>query len=184
LKEWERFTGLGKMRKDKSKEKTGEQEQFIGEFHIKSKYELFGVKQQQGQDDDELQAVREEDIEKAEKFLSFAIQNFRKRFFDVFRIETENFEKTEFSSDLLKINSNFFSSGKTFSANELEQELIKLFDNIKEKIKQGQIFSFSLTIDVRKEDILLILSKLESVKRKVETWERVAFLIKAVEITN
>jgi hypothetical protein len=45
-----------------------------------------------------------------------------------------------------------------------------------------------LTIDVRKEDILLILSKLESVKRKrkydVETWEGVAFLIKAVEITN
>jgi len=89
---------------------------------------------------------------------------------------------------LLKINSDFFSSGKTFSANELEQELIKLFDNIKEKVKQGQIFSFSLTIDVRKEDILLILSKLESVKRKrkydVETWEGVAFLIKAVEITN
>jgi hypothetical protein len=175
------------MRKDKNKEKTGEQEQFIGEIHIKSKYELFGVKQQQKQDD-ELQAVREEDIEKAKKFLSFAIHNFRKRFFDVFRIETENFEKTEFSSELLKINSDFFSSGKTFSADELERELIKLFDNIKEKIKQGQIFSFSLTIDVRKEDILLILSKLESVKRKrkydVETWEGVAFLIKAVEITN
>ena len=167
--------------KEKGKE---EGETFVGEIHIKSKYELFGVKQQ---DDDELQAVKEEDIEKAKKFLSFAIQNFRKRFFDVFRIETENFEKTEFASKLLKINSDFFTSGKTFSADELEQELIKLFDNIKEKIrKQGQIFSLSLTIDVRKEDILLILSKLESVKRKrkVETWEGVAFLIKAVEITN
>jgi hypothetical protein len=173
--------------KEKEERETKEQEQFIGEIHIKSKYELFGVKQQQEQDD-ELQAVREEDIEKAKKFLSFAIHNFKRRFFDVFRIETENFEKTEFSSELLKINSDFFSSGKTFSADELERELIKLFDNIKEKIKQGQIFSFSLTIDVRKEDILLILSKLESVKRKrkydVETWEGVAFLIKAVEITN
>jgi len=39
------------MKKDKNKEKTGEQEQVIGEIHIKSKYELFGVKQQQ---DDEL----------------------------------------------------------------------------------------------------------------------------------
>jgi hypothetical protein len=87
------------MRKDKKKEKTGEQEQVIGEIHIKSKYELFGVKQQQ---DDELQAVREEDIEKAKKFLGFAIHNFKRRFFDVFRIETENFEKTEFSSELLK----------------------------------------------------------------------------------
>jgi hypothetical protein len=168
--------------KDKEKE---EGETFVGEIYVKSKYELFGVKQQQ---DDEIQAVREKDIEKAKKFLGFAIHNFKMRFFDVFRIETENFEKTEFSSELLKINSDFFSSRKTFSANELEQELIKLFDNIKEKVRKGQIFSFSLTIDVRKEDILLILSKLESVKRKrkydVETWEGVAFLIKAVEITN
>jgi hypothetical protein len=93
-----------KQRKYKEKN----QEQVIGEIHIKSKYELFGVKQQQEQDD-ELQAFREEDIEKAKKFLSFAIQNFRKRFFDVFRIETENFRKSEFDSELLKINSNFFS---------------------------------------------------------------------------
>jgi hypothetical protein len=87
------------------------QDQVIGEIHMKSKYELFGVKQRQEQDD-ELQAVRDENIEKAKKFLSFAIQNFRKRFFDVFRIETENFRKSEFDSELLKINSNFFQFSK------------------------------------------------------------------------
>lgn len=98
----------------KEKEKTKEEgETFVGEIYMKSKYELFGVKQQQEQDD-ELQAVREEDIEKAKKFLSFAIHNFKRRFFDVFRIETENFKKTEFSSELLKINSDFSVLEKHF----------------------------------------------------------------------
>jgi len=95
--------------RDKKQQKHREknQEQFAGEIHIKSKYELFALKQQQEQDD-ELQEISLEDIEKAKKFLSFAIQNFRRRFFDVFRIETENFRKSEFDSELLKINSNFF----------------------------------------------------------------------------
>ncbi|MFZ8801503.1 MAG: hypothetical protein ACO2PO_00710, partial [Candidatus Calescibacterium sp.] len=69
------------MRKDKNKEKTGEQEQVIGEIHIKSKYELFGVKQKEDEDE---KVISIEEIEKIKKFLSFAIRNFRKRFFDVY----------------------------------------------------------------------------------------------------
>jgi lipopolysaccharide export LptBFGC system permease protein LptF len=159
-------------------------EQFIGETHIKSKYELFGVKQQQ---DDELQTISIEDIEKAKKFLSFAIQNFRKNFFEVYRIETENFPKSEFDSEFLKINSDFFSSGKTFSKNEIEREVEKLLDIVKGKLVEGQRFSLSWAID-SKEYILLILSKVEKTERKrryeKEIWTQVAFLIKAVEITN
>ena len=172
------------MRKQR-KHKEKNQEQVIGEIHIKSKYELFGVKQKEDEDE---KVISIEEIEKIKKFLSFAIRNFRKRFFDVYRTETDNFPKSEFSSELLKINSDFFKSGKTFSADELEKEVIKLLDAVKEKRERGQIISISATISVRNEDILLILTKMEKVKKKggklVEIWSSVAFLIKAVEITN
>jgi hypothetical protein len=65
---------------------------------------------------------------------------------------------------------------------------MKLLDDVKEKREKGQIISISATISVRNEDILLILTKMEKVKKKkgklVEIWSSVAFLIKAVEITN
>jgi translation elongation factor EF-1alpha len=66
--------------------------------------------------------------------------------------------------------------------------VIKLLDAVKEKRERGQIISISATISVRNEDILLILTKMEKVRKKkdklVEIWSSVAFLIKAVEITN
>ena len=80
----------------KEKEKTKEEgETFVGEIYVKSKYELFGVKQKEDEDE---KVISIEEIEKIKKFLSFAIRNFRKRFLMCIGLKRIIFRKANFQA--------------------------------------------------------------------------------------